>query len=61
LKEVVCVKVSSEDDKATPPTAEVWIYVPNHKSRNMPFIREAGYWRLDWDKYWHSSDGNPAK
>ena len=60
LKEVICVKISSEDDTATPPTADVWLYVPNHKSRNMPFIKEAGFWRLDWDKYWHSSS-SPTK
>jgi hypothetical protein len=61
LKEVICVRLTSEDDKANPPSALVWIYAPNHKSRNMPFIRESGFWRLDWDTYWHSSGGNPTK
>ena len=61
LKEVICVRVSKEDDAATPPTADVWIYAPNKKSRNMPFLRENGFWRLDWDKYWHSSGGDPTK
>src|ERR1035437_6496052 len=40
LKEVLCVKIALQDDAATPPTAEVRLYVPNGKSRNMPFIRE---------------------
>lgn len=61
LKEVICVKISHIDELSTPQTADVWLYVPGGKSRDMPFIREAGFWRLDWDKYWNATGGNPTK
>ena len=46
-----CVKISAQDDKAEPATALVWVYIPQQKSRDVPFVREAGFWRLDQKRY----------
>src|SRR5690242_898915 len=42
-----CVRVSSEDDAAKPAQALVWVYAPRGKSRDVPFVKENGYWRFD--------------
>ena len=48
---VRCVKVSKEDDAGTPPRALVWVYAPEGKSRDFPFVKERDYWRFDYVEY----------
>jgi hypothetical protein len=48
---VRCVRVSKEDDDASPPRAMIWIYAPQNKSRDLPFVKEHGFWRFDYDQY----------
>ncbi len=48
---VRCVRVSKQDDAATPPMTLVWVYAPDGKSRNMPFVKEHDLWRFDVDVY----------
>jgi hypothetical protein len=48
---VRCVRISSEDDAASPARAMVWIYAPQGKSRDLPFVKEAGFWRYDHETY----------
>lgn len=48
---VRCVRVDQLDDKATPARAMIWVYAPENKSRDMPFVKENGFWRYDQQRY----------
>ncbi|MBS2033116.1 MAG: hypothetical protein JST54_34910 [Deltaproteobacteria bacterium] len=48
---VRCVRLDHEDDKSDPPHALIWIYAPEGKSRDMPFVKENGFWRYDQQTY----------
>ena len=55
-----CVKISKQDDAATPPRATVWVYAPEGKSRDMPFVKEHDFWRFDFVEY-EAMHGRQAK
>jgi hypothetical protein len=38
-----CVRVDSKDEAR----AAIWVYAPDKMSQVMPFVKEAGFWRLD--------------
>jgi len=42
-----CVKLTSSDERS----ALIWVYIPDHQSRDVPFVRENGFWRLDQQRY----------
>jgi hypothetical protein len=46
-----CVKLTKQDDAASPPMALVWVYAPEGKSRDMPFVKEHDFWRFDYHQY----------
>lgn len=46
-----CVKVSHRDDVSTPARAFIWVYAPQGKSREVPFVREHDFWRFDFQEY----------
>jgi hypothetical protein len=48
---VRCVKITQENDTATPPRALIWVYAPEGKSRDMPFVKEHNFWRFDYEQY----------
>jgi hypothetical protein len=48
---VRCVRVDNEQDQGDPPRALVWIYAPEGKSRDIPFVKENGFWRYDQQQY----------
>lgn len=48
---VRCVRVDQEDDAGEPKTALIWVYAPEGKSRDLPFVLENGFWRYDQQRY----------
>ena len=48
---VRCVRIDAEDDKSDPARATIWIYAPEGKSRDLPFVKENGFWRYDHQTY----------
>jgi hypothetical protein len=48
---VRCVRVDSLDEKSDPRRALIWVYAPDGKSRDLPFVMENGFWRYDHERY----------
>lgn len=48
---VRCVRVDSIDTQSEPQRALVWVYAPEGKSRDLPFVQENGFWRYDHERY----------
>ena len=48
---VRCVRVDALDDKSDPQRALIWVYAPQGKSRDLPFVMENGFWRYDHERY----------
>jgi hypothetical protein len=48
---VRCVRLDMDDEKSDPPRAQVWVYAPEGKSRDLPFVKENGFWRYDQETY----------
>lgn len=44
---VRCVRIDQQDDHA----ALIWVYAPEGKSRDLPFVVENGFWRYDQQRY----------
>ena len=51
---VRCVRVDGEQgstDGGAPTSALIWVYAPEGKSRELPFVKENGFWRYDHQQY----------
>lgn len=48
---VRCVRYDDLDEKSDPNRASIWIYAPEGKSRDLPFVKENGFWRYDHQRY----------